>query len=135
MPVFCRTSTPSQLLMKLFSGARLEDFMSTMTTLLLVSAALLSLASFTSSDDARVEELGDGYMRVITKEYSLEVPKGWTVSKQTSYGERTIKGKSGSLGAMTAPPATDPWEKLYSTAIYYVRMETKDKPTDYKLTK
>lgn len=87
--------------------------------------------------DAKIIDLGDGYSRIVTKEYSVEVPKGWDVSEQTPWGQRKMnpKGNSGELGVMTAPPGQQSWDQLYETSLYFILRESKGKPTPYRLTK
>lgn len=100
---------------------------------------IASLAAFIlgQTSDAKVIDLKDGFVRVETKEYSFEVPKGWEVGSQTSWGARDLtpdKG-AGSMGAMTAPPSTQSWDRLYQTSLYFIMREKPGKATPYVLGK
>lgn len=87
--------------------------------------------------DATVTNLEDGYSRVVTASYSIEVPTGWDVSTETPWGQRKAspKASSGELGVMTAPPGQQSWEQLYQTSLYYILRESKGTATTYRLGK
>ena len=105
----------------------------------MIIATLLTIAtSFAqSSADSTITDLKDGYSRVTTSTYTVEVPNGWAVSKQTPWGARRIQpGRgSGELGVMTAPPGMQSWDQLYQTALFFIQREAKGKATPYRLTK
>ena len=87
--------------------------------------------------DATVVDLGDGYAKVTTASYSIEVPKGWEVSAETPWGQRKaqpVQG-GGELGVMTAPPGRQTWEQLYETSLYFILRESKGEATPYRLSK
>lgn len=102
-------------------------------TIALVSGLLLAQLP----KDAKVLKLADGYSRVETAEYSIEVPTGWEVSDQTPWGQRKAhpSNSSGELGVMTAPPGRQSWDQLYQTSLYFILRESKGKPTPYRLGK
>ncbi|MDX2066439.1 MAG: hypothetical protein SFX74_11915 [Fimbriimonadaceae bacterium] len=86
--------------------------------------------------DAKIVDLKDGYVRVETASYSLEVPKGWEVSRETSFGQREFEGSTGRMSAMTANAGAKPdWDRLYQTSLYFIMREKKGKATPYKLGK
>jgi hypothetical protein len=106
---------------------------------LLLTAASLALAclGFAQKDAKRVE-LPDGFVRVETREYSIEVPRDWTVSSQTPWGARkaTPKGEKGAeLGVMTAAPSQASWESLYRTSLYFIEREEPGEATPFTLGK
>lgn len=102
---------------------------------LLALAATLALAQLPK--DAKVVDLKDGYSRIDTASYSIELPKGWQVSEETPWGQRKAhpKGSDGELGVMTAPPGRQSWDQLYQTSLYFILRESKGKPTPYRLGK
>ncbi|MBX7131926.1 MAG: hypothetical protein K1X67_04520 [Fimbriimonadaceae bacterium] len=69
--------------------------------------------------------------------YSFEVPRGWSVGKETPWGARdiTTKSDSGKFGAMTAGPTQASWDELYQTSLYFIKREGKGKETPYRLGK
>lgn len=105
--------------------------MNTIITLI-AAAALAQLPK-----DAKTLNLGDGYSRVETTTYLIEVPTGWEVSEETPWGQRKAnpKGVEGELGVMTAPPGRQSWDQLYQTSLYFILRESKGKPTTYRLGK
>lgn len=90
----------------------------------------------TTPQDAKLVDLKDGYVRVETATYQLEVPKDWKVTAETRWGQRKFypEGK-GELGAMTAPPSQQSWDQLYETALYFILRDEEGKPTPYEKTK
>ncbi|MGE0000611.1 MAG: hypothetical protein AB7F50_11490 [Fimbriimonadaceae bacterium] len=95
--------------------------------------AVAALSQFPG--DAKVTNLGDGYSRVQTPSYVIEVPTGWDVSEETSWGQRNAspKGAEGELGVMTAPPGRQTWDQLYQTSLYFILRESNGTPTPYRL--
>jgi len=95
------------------------------------------ISAVTGTSDAKITDLGDGYWRVETKSYSVEVPRGWKVSEETPWGQRKVKPEAGNgaLGVMTAPPSRQTWDDLYRTSLYFILREKGGKATPYKLTK
>ncbi len=88
-------------------------------------------------NDAKIVDLKDGFVRVETKSYTFEVPKGWEVGSETPWGARDMtpaKG-AGAMGAMTAPPSTQSWDRLYETSLYFITREKPGKATPYVLGK
>jgi hypothetical protein len=69
--------------------------------------------------------------------YSFEVPKGWTVGKETPWGARDVVPGSGNgkLGAMTAGPKRASWEELYRTSLFFIKREGEGKETPFRLGK
>lgn len=102
-----------------------------------LSYAITTLALAQIPSDAKVIDLGDGYCRIQAATYSVEVPKGWDVSNQTPWGQRTMRPKStsGELAVMTAPSGGQSWDQLYQTSLYYIQRESKGKPTPYRISK
>ncbi|MBI5706120.1 MAG: hypothetical protein HZC36_03925 [Armatimonadetes bacterium] len=103
------------------------------TIITLIAAVALSQLP----KDAKTLNLGDGYSRVETASYLIEVPAGWEVSEETPWGQRKAhpKGAEGELGVMTAPPGGQSWDQLYQTSLYFILRESKGKPTPYRLGK
>jgi len=103
----------------------------------LVLAFAAVLAAGQLPKDAKVEDLKDGYSRVSTSSYVIELPTGWDVSAETPWGQRKANPKNslGDLGVMTAPPASQIWDQLYRTSLYFILREGKGKPTPYRLGK
>jgi hypothetical protein len=99
--------------------------------------AILSLALVAAPKDATVTDLKDGFVRVETKAYILEMPKDWSVTRETPWGARdmTPKEGEGKMGVMTAPPTQASWDELYRTSLYFITRERKGKPTAYRLGK
>jgi len=106
-----------------------------MNTILAIVAA--TLVSVQLPKDAKVVDLHDGYSRVETASYVVELPNGWSISEETPWGQRKAqpKGTDGELGVMTAPPGRQTWDQLYQTSLYFILRESKGKPTPYKLSK
>lgn len=74
---------------------------------------------------------------VETDKYSIQVPTGWTVGKETPWGARDITPKSGTgqMGAMTAGPTRDSWDALYKTSLFYIKREEPGSETPYRIGK
>lgn len=102
----------------------------------LLTLASLSIGAF-AQKDVRSTDLGDGFVRIVTASYTIEVPKGWEVGAETSFGQRKVAPEKGSaeIGIMTAPPNKNSWDQLYQTSLYFILREEDGKPTPYKLTK
>jgi hypothetical protein len=101
-----------------------------------LSGAVITGFAVAQPADFETVDLKDGYVRIEAKTYSLEIPKGWAVGRETPWGSRKIgSGSGGEMGAMTAPPSEQTWDQLYRTALYYIGRETKDKPTPYTIVK
>lgn len=103
----------------------------------IVSLLTIAVALAQNTTDMTTTDLKDGYSRVVTLTYTVEVPNGWEVSKETPWGARRVqptRGK-GELGIMTAPSGQQSWDQLYQTSLYFIQREEKGKPTPYRLTK
>jgi hypothetical protein len=100
-------------------------------------AIAIALSMTQIPKDAKVVNLQDGYSRVTTGSYSIELPTGWEVSEETPWGQRKAhpKGADGELGVMTAPPGQQSWDQLYETSLFFIQREAKGKPTPYRLSK
>jgi hypothetical protein len=87
--------------------------------------------------DAKLTPLGDGFVRVESATYTIEVPQGWKVSEETPWGQRKAAPKGGGeLGVMTAPPGRQSWESLYRTSLYFIlREDPEGQATPYELVK
>lgn len=106
---------------------------------LAVYAAIFAVTSVWSKqgqskdNDLRTSKLSKDFTLVETSKYSIEVPDGWTVGKQTPWGARTITPNQGrgEFGAMTAGPSKDGWDKLYQTSLFYIKREEPGVETPY----
>lgn len=101
--------------------------------------ALLAVASVAAADpkDARIVDLRDGYVRVETTGYSIEIPRGWKVGEETQWGQRKADAPKGSgeLGVMTAGPTRATWDDLYRTSLWFIQREEAGKATPYEVSK
>lgn len=81
--------------------------------------------------------LGTEYVKVNTPSYTLEVPKGWSVSDETPWGARSVEleGKPGEMGIMTAGPTQVKWDDLYQVSLRFIMREGKGKPTPFRVGK
>lgn len=103
-----------------------------------VLASMILLTSAEGPQDAKVTPLKDGWVKVTSSAYSIEVPSGWKVTEETPWGQRKMapKGADGELGVMTAPPSQQSWERLYQTSLFFILRENpRDKAQPYKLVK
>ncbi len=102
----------------------------------LVPLSLL-LSAFVFADEITVKPLKDGHVLVETPGYSFEVPKGWTVGKETPWGARDInaKDKAGSFGAMTADATTATWDSLYRVSLGFIMRAEPGTATEYRKMK
>lgn len=105
-------------------------------TLLTLAGLFLATTAPLLQGDARIVDLKDGFVRVETSSYSVEVPKSWKVSEETRWGSRKAEptNKAGELGMMTAPPSQQSWEQVYKTSLYFILREAPGKPSPYKVT-
>lgn len=90
-----------------------------------------------SAQDFKIQNVNDEFVNLKTKTYEIELPKGWQVTPETFYGQRTAtptNGK-GELGIMTAPPSQQTWDEIYDTSLYFIMREQGGKATPYKKTK
>ncbi len=102
----------------------------------MLSLILPLVLAQTTEPDHSIVDLKDGYVRVETKTYSIEVPKGWKVTPETRWGQRKIAPTGGGeLGVMTAPPSRASWDDLYDTSLYFIMRESEGTPTPYTVTK
>lgn len=86
--------------------------------------------------DATIVDLRDGFVRVKTSSYEVEVPKGWNVTRETSFGERTFRAEKGEMTAMTARGAgAQGWDRLYRTSLFFIQRSNPGKATPYELSK
>jgi hypothetical protein len=96
----------------------------------------LAMAVLLGPGDAKIVDLKDGFVRVETSSYSLEVPKGWEVSRETAFGQREMTSDTGRMTAMTAAGGgKQGWEQLYRTSLYFIMREKKGNPTPYQISK
>jgi len=94
------------------------------------------LATLLILSETKIVDLKDGFVRVDTPSYTVEVPKGWEVTPETRFGQREFNGKTGNMSAMTAPGGgRQGWDRLYNTSLYFIGREMDAKPTPYKLGK
>jgi len=89
--------------------------------------------------DFTVTDLKDGFQRIETAAYVIEIPKGWEVQRETPWGSREIKGEPGAFSAMTGKGAgKQGWDQLYRTSLYFVmrsRENAGNTATPYKIVK
>ncbi len=104
---------------------------------LILAAAIADQPAPSGPPDAKLTRLGDGYMRVETQTYIIEVPEGWGVTRETPWGQRDAapEGAKGKLGVMTAPPGRQSWDSLYRTSLYFITRDEPGRATPYELTK
>lgn len=98
-------------------------------------ASLLILALADVPKDIKVTDLKDGYARVESPKYSIEVPKGWAVTPETPWGDRKIRSEKGQLGVMTANATGSTWDDLYRTSLFFINREERGTATPYTLGK
>lgn len=104
----------------------------------LLASVLVVLTAQSAPTDARLIDLKDGFTRVETRSYTIEVPTGWTVGLETNFGQRDIRSGSagaGSLGVMTAGPTRASWDDLYQTSLWFIRRELRGTATPYQISK
>lgn len=104
----------------------------------LFATIFLAVSAQSAPTDARLIDLKDGFTRVETRAYTIEVPTGWTVSRETSFGQRDIRPASadaGTLGVMTAGPTRASWDSLYETSLWFIRREMRGTATPYQISK
>ena len=90
-----------------------------------------------AADESKVIDLKDGYVRVETRAYSVELPKGWKFGDETPWGARKMSNSksAGEMGTMTAGPSKATWDELYKTSMYFIMREEKGKATPFKIEK
>ncbi len=95
------------------------------------------LALLAAQADAKTVDLGDGFVRVVTPAYSVELPKDWKLSAETPWGARKATGPTakGEMGTMTAGPTLASWESLVRTSLGFILREEKGKPTPYEVSR
>ena len=98
----------------------------------------LLLTALLPSDTAKVVDLKDGFVQVSTAKYVVEIPKGWEIGEQTSFGQREFKPEKpedGQLGTMTGSARNQSWESLYRTSLFFIQRSTPGVPTPFKISK
>jgi len=103
-----------------------------------ITALALAALGQNAHPDVKLEPLSDGFVRVVTKIYSMEVPKEWTVGSQTPWGARSItpaKSYQTELGVMTAGVTHQTWDELYKTSLFFILRQEKGKATPFRLGK
>ena len=93
------------------------------------------LAAIIAMVEPTITDLKDGYIRVETKKYTVEVPKGWEVGEESSFGQREFHSSKGEIGTMTGSAKGSNWDRLYNTSLYFIQRREKATPTPYKLGK
>ena len=107
-------------------------------SLLTMTSMALQQITPAHAPDAKVETLKDGFVKVTTSGYTVEVPKEWTVGSQTPWGARSMTPKDEhktELGVMTAGVTTRTWDELYKTSLFFILNQEKGKATPFKLSK
>ncbi len=91
----------------------------------------------TALPEAKLVDLKDGFVRVTTPSYVIEVPRGWVVGAETPFGQREFEKGEEKMSVMTARGAgAQGWDKLYQTSLFFIsRSMPGTKPTPYKLGK
>jgi hypothetical protein len=108
-----------------------------MHTLNILSLACC-LAFQTAKDPYTRVDLGDGFVKLKTSGYTIELPKEWTVGELMPWGARSITPSPKSpteLGVMTAGVTKQSWAELYKTSLFFVMRQEPGKATPYKVTK
>ena len=99
----------------------------------------MGILNFFQTPDYTSTDLKDGFQRIETDAYVIEIPNGWAVKRQTPWGAREITGGPGEFSAMTGRGAgKQGWEQLYRTSLFFVmRAEgySGAKATPYKIVK
>jgi len=88
--------------------------------------------------DVKISPLPGDFVQVTSKDYSIQVPKSWTVGGQTPWGARSITpslGKETELGVMTAGVTKQSWDQLYKTSLFFIYQQEPGKATPYRLGK
>jgi uncharacterized protein YecE (DUF72 family) len=93
------------------------------------------LTAIFSMTGVETTDLKDGFLRIETSKYVVEIPKGWEIGEETSFGQREFHSKKGELGTMTGGSTNSSWDQLYRTSLYFVTRSVPGKPTPYKLGK
>lgn len=97
---------------------------------------LTFLVGLFTGPDYQMIDLKDGFVRISTSKYSVEIPKGWEVSEETSFGQREYQGKAGEMTTMTGSAANRTFDQLYQTSLFFItRSMPGGKPTPYRLSK
>jgi hypothetical protein len=106
---------------------------------LITTALAMGMLNFFQTPDFTSTDLKDGFLRIETNAYVIEVPKGWSVQRETPWGAREITGGPGEFSAMTGRGAgKQGWDQLYRTSLFFVmRAEGNSgaKATPYKIVK
>ncbi len=95
----------------------------------------MSLGLGLQASDVKTEDLGDGFVRITAPKYVVEIPKGWEVGRETSFGQREYMGADGEMGTMTGSAKGSNWDRLYQTSLFFIRRSMKGEPTPYKIVK
>lgn len=121
-----------------------------MSPFTIAAAALLtgiSAVGIAQSKDYKSVDLEDGFKRIETSQYSIEIPDAWDITPNTPWGQRKMTGPetkasmgamTAQMGAMTARAAGEPdWDSLYRTSLYFIQRDAKIKmtPTEYEIGK
>ncbi|HLO98828.1 MAG TPA: hypothetical protein VK171_09565 [Fimbriimonas sp.] len=88
-------------------------------------------------DDAKLSKGPKGFTVVDTAKYTLQIPNGWVVGKETPWGARDIlaKSESGKFGAMTAGPTQAGWDQLNKTSLAFIKREEPGEETPFRTGK
>ncbi len=103
----------------------------------LISVGVVVGCSAYAQKDAKMVDLKDGYVRVETGTYTVELPKGWNCGAETPWGARKMDSpkSEGGMGTMTAGPSKATWDELYKTSMFFIMREEKGKATPFKIEK
>jgi len=88
-------------------------------------------------EETRVSPLPHSFTVVETAKYTIEIPKGWSIGKETPWGARDITPESGAgqFGAMTAGPTKAGWNELYKTSLFFIKQEEPGTETPFRTGK
>lgn len=107
----------------------------------LTAVLMLAGPANNASGAAKAESKGK-YVTVDTRNYTLQIPAGWSVSEETPWGSRDIRpGDNGDLAGASMSSMTGPglgkqsWQRLYDTSLYFItRYDREGKMTATKYT-
>jgi len=101
----------------------------------MLSAVVLTLCLFVD-ETTKIVDLKDGFVRVLTTKYEVELPIGWQVGTETTFGQREFGSKKdGQMTAMTGSARESSWDQLYQTSLYFIKRSMKGSPTPFKISK
>ncbi len=84
--------------------------------------------------DVTIEPVNKEIVRVVVPGYSFEIPKEWSIGRETPWGQRdmSLEGSKGKLGVMTGGGEPSNWDDLYRVSLYFINREERGEPTPYR---